>query len=72
MTEDIYNSDLKNLCASVIMVLDPSLHGKAFAICGRNEDCHGIVLVRLGLTKKACGKTGTVNWKTRKPCNGDQ
>lgn len=72
MTEDIFHSDLKDFCASVIMVLDPSLHGKAFAVCGSNEDCYGIVLAKSGLAQKAWTKTGTVNWKTRKPCNGEQ
>ena len=72
MARAIFHSDLKDLHASVIMVLDPSLHGKAFAVCGSNEDCYGIVLAKSGLAQKAWGKTGAVTWETRKLCNGEQ
>ena len=72
MARAIFHSDLKDLHASVIMALDLSPHGKAFAVCGRNEDCRGMVMARLGLTKKAWGKTGAVTWETRKLCNGEQ
>ena len=42
----ILHSDLNSFYASVEMMLDPSLRGKAVAVCGSTEDRHGIVLAR--------------------------
>ncbi|SPF54028.1 putative DNA-directed DNA polymerase [Candidatus Desulfosporosinus infrequens] len=65
MTEmrTILHSDLNSFYASVEMMLDPSLRGKAVAICGSTEDRHGIVLAKSELAKKAGVKTGMVNWE---------
>jgi DNA polymerase-4 len=50
------------------MMLDPSLRGKAVAVCGATEDRHGIVLAKSDLAKKAGVKTGMVNWEAKQLC----
>ena len=62
--------DMKSFYASVEMMLDPSLRGKAVAVCGATEDRHGIVLAKSELAKKAGVKTGMVNWEARVKCPG--
>lgn len=64
----ILHSDLNSFYASVEMMLDPSLRGKAVAVCGSTEDRHGIVLAKSELAKKAGVKTGMVNWEARQRC----
>lgn len=66
----ILHSDLNAFYASVEMMLDPSLRGKAVAVCGRTEDRHGIVLAKSELAKKAGIKTGMVNWEAMRLCPG--
>ena len=70
MTRTILHSDLNAFYASVEMMLDPSLRGKAVAVCGSTEERHGIVLAKSELAKKAGIKTGMVNWEARKMCPG--
>ena len=50
------------------MMLDPSLRGKAVAVCGATEDRHGIVLAKSEKAKKAGVKTGMVNWEAKGLC----
>ncbi len=64
----ILHSDLNAFYASVEMMLDPSLKGKAVAVCGSTENRHGIVLAKSELAKKAGVKTGMVNWQARQCC----
>ena len=64
----ILHSDLNAFYASVEMMLDPSLKGKAIAVCGSTENRHGIVLAKSDLAKKAGVKTGMVNWEARQLC----
>ena len=64
----ILHSDLNSFYASVEMMLDPKLKGKAVAVCGSTEDRHGIVLAKSELAKKAGVKTGMVNWEARQLC----
>ena len=64
----ILHSDLNSYYASVEMMLDPSLRGKAVAVCGSTEDRHGIVLAKSELAKKAGVKTGMVNWESKGLC----
>lgn len=64
----ILHSDLNSFYASVEAMLDPSLKGKAVAVCGATEDRHGIVLAKSDLTKKAGIKTGMVNWEAKALC----
>ena len=72
MAEDriILHSDMNSFYASVEMMLDPSLKGKAVAVCGATEERHGIVLAKSELAKKAGVKTGMVNWEARQRCPG--
>ena len=64
----ILHSDLNAFYASVECMLDPSLKGKAVAVCGSTENRHGIVLAKSELAKKAGVKTGMVNWEARALC----
>ena len=66
----ILHSDLNSFYASVEMMLDPTLRGKAVAVCGSTEDRHGIVLAKSELAKKAGVKTGMVNWEAQRLCPG--
>lgn len=66
----ILHSDINAFYASVEMMLDPSLRGKAVAVCGSTEDRHGIVLAKSELAKKAGVKTGMVSWQARQLCPG--
>ena len=59
---------MNSFYASVEMMLDPSLRGKAVAVCGSTENRHGIVLAKSELAKKAGVKTGMVNWEARQRC----
>lgn len=68
MEKAILHSDLNSFYASVEMMLDPSLRGKAVAVCGSTEDRHGIVLAKSDMAKKAGVKTGMVNWEARQLC----
>ena len=64
----ILHSDLNSFYASVEIMLDPKLRGKAIAVCGSTEDRHGIVLAKSELAKKAGIKTGMVNWEAKRLC----
>ena len=68
MSKIIFHSDLNCFYASVEMMLDPSLRGKAVAVCGATEDRHGIVLAKSEKAKKAGVKTGMVNWEAKGLC----
>ena len=68
MSRAILHSDLNCFYASVEMMLDPRLRGKAVAVCGCTEDRHGIVLAKSELAKKAGVKTGMVNWEAQRLC----
>ena len=68
MERAILHSDLNSFYASVEMMLDPSLRGKAVAVCGSTEDRHGIVLAKSDKAKKAGVKTGMVNWEAQLLC----
>jgi len=64
----ILHSDLNSFYASVELMLEPALRGKAVAVCGSTEDRHGIVLAKSELAKKAGIKTGQVTWEARLLC----
>ena len=68
MEKAILHSDLNCFYASVEMMLNPMLRGKAVAVCGSTEDRHGIVLAKSEKAKKAGVKTGMVNWEARSVC----
>lgn len=64
----ILHCDLNNFYASVEMALNPKLKGKAIAVCGREEDRHGIVLAKSEKAKKYGVKTGDVIWQAKNKC----
>lgn len=66
----ILHSDVNCFYASVEMLLNPELRGKAVAVCGSTEDRHGIVLAKSEKAKKAGVKTGQANWEARQACPG--
>lgn len=70
MERSILHSDLNGFYASVEMMLNPSLQGKAVAVCGSTEERHGIVLAKSELAKKFRIKTGMVGWEARQRCPG--
>lgn len=66
----ILHSDLNAFYASVEIMLNPELRGKAVAVCGSTEDRHGIVLAKSEAAKRCGVKTGMVNWQARQRCPG--
>ena len=68
MERAILHSDLNCFYASVEMMLNPELKGKAVAVCGSTEERHGIVLAKSEKAKKAGVKTGMVNWEAKQLC----
>ena len=68
MERTILHSDLNAFYASVETVLDPSLRGRAIAVCGSVENRHGIVLAKSELAKKAGVKTTMVAWEAKRLC----
>ena len=68
MQRAILHSDLNCYYASVEMMLNPKLQGKAVAVCGSTENRHGIVLAKSELAKMAGVKTGMVNWEAERCC----
>ena len=68
MERAILHSDLNSFYASVEMMLDPSLKGKAVAVCGSTEDRHGIVLAKNEIAKKYGVKTAEAVWEAKRKC----
>jgi DNA polymerase-4 len=64
----ILHSDMNSFYASVEQMLDPSLRGKAIAVCGSKETRHGIVLAKSQQAKKAGVKTGMAIWQAKQCC----
>ena len=64
----ILHSDLNNFYASVECVLNPSLANEYVAVCGSEEDRHGIVLAKNEKAKKCGVMTGEPIWKAKQKC----
>lgn len=68
MKKIILHCDLNNFYASVECVKNPALKGKPVAVCGSDDDRHGIVLAK-SQPAKMCGvKTGDTIFEARKKC----
>ncbi len=68
MERIILHCDLNNFYASVECVKNPQLKGKCVAVCGSEDDRHGIVLAK-SQTAKICGvKTGDTIIEARRKC----
>jgi len=64
----ILHSDLNNFYASVECILNPELKGRCIAVCGSEEDRHGIVLAKSEEAKKFGVKTAETIWQARAKC----
>lgn len=68
MKRAILHSDANCFYASVEAVLNPELRDKAVAVCGSEEERHGIVLAKSEKAKKAGVTTGMPCWEAREKC----
>ena len=68
MERVILHSDMNSYYASVEMMLNPSLKGKAMAVGGSTEKRNGIILAKSDLAKKAGVKTAMALWEARQCC----
>ncbi len=68
MERTILHCDLNSFYASVEILLDPTLRGKAVAVCGSQEDRHGIVLAKSERAKEFGVKTGEAIWQAQQKC----
>ncbi len=68
MKRIILHCDLNNFYASVECVKNPALKGMPVAVCGSDDDRHGIVLAK-SQPAKICGvKTGDTIFEAKKKC----
>ncbi|MDR1599123.1 MAG: DNA polymerase IV [Oscillospiraceae bacterium] len=70
MKRVVAHSDLDSFYCSVEQALNPSLRGKAIAVCGSVENRHGIILAKSQPAKKAGVKTGQAAWEAKAACPG--
>lgn len=68
MQRVILHSDLNNFYASVECMLHPELKGKCVAVCGSEENRHGIVLAKNEEAKAMGVKTAETIWQARAKC----
>ena len=69
MTERaILHIDMNNFYASVECMLDPSLKAYPIAVCGSQEDRHGIVLAKNYAAKAYGVSTGEAIWQAQQKC----
>ena len=68
MEKVILHSDLNNFYASVECLNNPNLRDKFVAVCGSQEDRHGIVLAKNQLAKKMGVQTGEAIWQAKQKC----
>lgn len=64
----ILHCDCNSFFASVETVLNPSYVGVPMAVCGSEEDRHGIVLAKNELAKKCGIETAETVWSARRKC----
>jgi len=64
----IVHCDLNNFYATVEMLKNPDLRGKAIAVCGDPAERSGIVLAKSEPAKKCGVKTGMPNWQAKQLC----
>ncbi len=70
MCKAILHIDMNKFYATVEQMLNPSLRGKAIAVCGSAEERRGIVLTASAQAKQCGVKTGMANWEAIKVCPG--
>ncbi len=64
----ILHCDCNSFFASVETVLDPSYAGRPMAVCGSEQDRHGIVLAKNEEAKKFGIETAETVWSAKKKC----
>ena len=64
----ILHCDANCFYASVEMQRNPELRGKPVAVCGSQEERHGIVLTASYPAKRSGVKTGMAIWQAKKAC----
>ena len=68
MSRVILHCDMNNFFASVECLLNPALKDKYVAVCGSQEDRHGIVLAKNERAKALGVKTGDTIWQAKNKC----
>ena len=68
LRRSILHCDMNNFYASVECMLDPSLKEFPIAVCGSQEERHGIVLAKNYKAKAFNVQTGDVIWEAKKKC----
>ena len=68
MKRSILHCDMNNFYASVECMLDPTLKDYPIAVCGSQEERHGIVLAKNYKAKAFNVQTGDVIWEAKKKC----
>ncbi len=64
----ILHCDINNCFASIEALRDPSLRGRAIAVCGDPAERRGIVLAKSEAAKQCGVKTGDALWEARQKC----
>ena len=70
MSATVLHCDCNSFFASVEMVLRPELSGVPMAVCGSEDDRHGIVLAKNELAKKCGIVTAETVWSAKRKCPG--
>lgn len=68
MKKVILHCDLNNFYASVECMKNPNLKGKCVAVCGEQDNRHGIVLAKSERAKAFGVKTGDAIWEAKRKC----
>lgn len=68
MERTILHVDMNNCFASIELIDHPEWRGKPLAVCGSQEDRHGIVLAKSNEAKKLGIRTGEAIWEARQKC----
>lgn len=68
MDRTILHIDVNNFFASIEIMLNPNLKGLPVAVCGYEDDRHGIVLAKSYEAKKFGVKTAETVWQAKKKC----
>ena len=64
----ILHIDMNSFYASVECMMNPELKAHPIAVCGSQEDRHGIVLAKNYKAKAYCVSTGEVIWQAKQKC----
>ncbi len=70
MSRVVLHCDANSFYASVEVVYNPRLQGKAVAVSGDAENRHGIILTKNHLAKQQGVKTGEAIWQALQKCPG--